>query len=105
MKGQAHVGDVGFEILVLVKDRNAQPLDLSGVTSKEFALIDPAGNVTVLAPSFVTNGTDGLLNYLTQSTDLTTAGTWGVQVKLTWSGGTLLRSTVATFLVGEAYVP
>lgn len=78
-----HVGDVNVGIRLEVKD-DGVATDLSGATLKKILLQAPDGTVTEHDADFVTDGADGLIQYVTASADdLSVAGEWLVQGRLT----------------------
>jgi len=71
------VGDVGVLIQVtVVGEDGVTPQDVSGATTKEILLVSPNGVILTKTASFVTNGTDGKLKYVTVANDVTVAGGW-----------------------------
>ncbi len=91
-EAQLHVGDVGTEIVVTVVDQAGAAVNISGATELTIYLTRP--NRTVLTKTAVldTNGVNGKMKYVTQSGDLSVAGTWKVQGYVAgasgWSGST-----------------
>lgn len=79
-----HVGDVGCVITITVRDEDGTAVDLSGATAKSWTVQKPSGAQVTWAPVFTTTGTDGKLSYTSVANDLDQAGTWLVQVNLTF---------------------
>ena len=94
-------GDSGTLIELTITDAAGAVIDISSATLKEFIIQRPDG--TNLTPNkstaFVTDGTDGKIEYTTLAADLDVTGTWKVQAHLTLADGDW-KTTVATFTVG-----
>jgi len=91
------LGDTGVivELTVTLEDE-VTPYDLSSASLTEIHLGPPSGDAKVCTATFVTDGTDGKLQYATLAGDIDVAGTWDVQAY--WEdGGDLRRSTVVVF--------
>ena len=68
-------------IELTVTDQAGAIVDLSGMVSKDITLKKPnPDNTTVTKPAaFVTDGTDGKIEYKTTTTDLDVSGVWSAQ--------------------------
>jgi hypothetical protein len=99
MPEEVHVGDVGCTIQLTLMDGTSVVDVSSANVTKDIKLTDPGGNTATKAASFVTDGTDGAIDWTTTVVgDLDEAGTWKAQAYLsltTWTG----HSAVATFRV------
>ena len=105
--GKIRNGDVGTALRVLVQERDAAgglvTSDVSTATTKNALLKAPSGEVVIKAFSFVTDGQDGLLEYLTEADVYavgTPVGTWELGADIIqpgWSG----EVTTALFPVSE----
>lgn len=84
--GEIHVGDVGTLLEVTVTDDGAA-VDISSATTKEFKFKKTDRSTLTKAATFVTNGTDGKLQYTTAGGDLDMAGSWGLQVHVVLPSG------------------
>lgn len=83
-----HVGDIGSVIRLTLKE-NGTVVDISGASTKQIKLQKPDGTSVTKTASFTDNGTDGQLQYSTQSGDLSVAGRWYAQAYVvlgSWSG-------------------
>lgn len=91
MASEIHIGDIGTIFQITIVDQNGV-VDLTNVDSKViiFQRPDNGGGFQVQA-SLVTDGSDGLIKYVTQSGDLNQAGTWQIQGRITF--GTDVFST------------
>jgi hypothetical protein len=98
---EIRVGDVGTVIRVTVKDVDATGsssiLDVSGDTVK-IILGKPDGSSLERVASFVTDGTDGLVQYVTQAGEIDMQGTWSLQVQVSNLTGSW-KSSVGNFKV------
>jgi len=92
-----HVDDIGtiFEVIV---EADGLPIDISAATTKEFCFKLPDGVLKTRAASFVTDGTDGKLQYLSVAGDLSIAGTYTLQTHVI-TPGEEFHTAVDTFVV------
>lgn len=102
-----HVGDIGIDLIIEFQRLNPttncfEPLDLlaEGITTSEILLRDPDGNVDVKVAGFVTDGSDGRIQYTTVAGDLDEPGDWSLQGRVQDAGPTkLFHSEVQPFRV------
>lgn len=81
------VNDAGINIIVTVMQQDDTTVeDLSAATSKVIYLGRPDGSLISGNASFVTDGTDGKISYLTQTSDLNLIGIYKVQASYVVSG-------------------
>ena len=86
MSDEIHVGDIGTRIeLTVLKDN--LPLNLSTATDIDLVIGRPTAAKLTVTPTFVTDGTDGKVYYLTVINDLSEAGIYQLQIIATFSGG------------------
>ena len=83
------VANAGIQLVVQFLDANGDPLDISGATSLQIAIQQPDGTQVLTAASYVSNGIDGQLYYVTTATDLLEAGLCYVQGQVVVGGSTL----------------
>ena len=83
---EIHVGDVGTQLVVTVKD-NTTVVDIASATAKYITLKRPDGTSLQKNTSFVTDGTDGQMQYTTVSGDLSICGSWKMQGKVEITSG------------------
>jgi len=104
-----HVGTIGFDLIVQFLDcATLAPLDLlaAGITVSEILLRDPNGVKASHAASFLTDGTDGKIHYVTVAGDLDVPGPWRLQGKVADAGPSkTLYSEVGSFTVRENLEP
>ncbi len=95
---EIHVGDVGVALQSQIRDENDNIIDLNGATSLLIVLELPNEVIITKTPAYVTDGTDGWLQYITQAGDLSKAGTWKIQVYVTMLSG-IVHSDITRFKV------
>jgi hypothetical protein len=78
---EIHKNDIGTVLQVTILD-SGSPLDLSSCTVMTLRFRKPNGEVFARAAEFVTDGTDGKLEYTTAAGDLDQSGAWRLQVHL-----------------------
>lgn len=87
-----HVGDIGtmFKLTIVDQDGIPVPMDNSFVVTMTFLL--PDKSTIDRTASFLTDGSDGIVKYITVAGDLTQAGRWQLQaVVKKMSGPTILQ--------------
>jgi hypothetical protein len=94
--------DSGFTIRVTVNE-NAVPVDIS--TADPIALVfrppGAAGDRSV-TPTFATDGTDGILDYVVAPGLLDRPGNWSVFVRLEYPSGLIVRGQAIALTVEAA---
>lgn len=81
MAAKIHVGNVGVAFQTTFVDENGTAIDISGASTKQIIASHPDRVTNVYWPgSFITNGVDGGLQYVTNSSgDLPIGGDWRFQ--------------------------
>ena len=89
---------------------NGAPLPIQTTTVRQFVFVKPALKPVVGGPvdtrrlvktaAFVTSGADGQLKYKALPGEIDRVGTWLIQAKVTFPGGSF-SSVVDTFIVRE----
>lgn len=75
-----HLNNEGVEFRVTIKEcGETDGMDISAATTKELIFVKPSGDKLTKTASFYTDGTDGILSYVTVSGDLNEIGTWQFQ--------------------------
>lgn len=101
---EAHVDDVGTIFRVTVYDTTStggsSVADISAATTKQFTFKRPDGTTFTKTAVFTTDGTDGNIQYITESGVLNTAGRWHLQAYVKTSAGNWSTS-VGDFKVFE----
>lgn len=102
MCAEIHVGDTGTEFRITFLDQDGGIVDLSDndITAKQFLFKKPDGTLLTKTATLYTDGTDGIAKYLTLSTDLSAAGKWSLQGKITLMNG-VIYSNIIRFDVKE----
>lgn len=97
------VGDEGLSIQFWIHTcdestipRTEEILDISDATAMDIKFLKPDGTYTgILSGSFVTNGADGLVEYVTTTTTLDMEGTWKGQLEVTRPSGKKSTSIIS----------
>ncbi len=82
-----HVGDVGTALRVKVVDQDDNVVDVSTATTKQIILRGPDKVDRVFDASLYTDGTDGIIVYVTDDGDLNVPGRWRIQAFIAIGGG------------------
>jgi len=90
--------NIGTVFRLTFKDCAAAVIDISTATTKNIIFKSPSGTSATKAGAFVTDGTDGMLDYTTEADFLTEAGTWSVQGHVV-IGSQNFKSDISTFNV------
>ena len=101
---ELHVGDIGTIVRATISDTGSDGtksvLNVSGALTKELIFRKPDGSKLTKTAIYTTNGTDGKIQYVTQSGDLDTAGSWNLQAYIVTPSGTWY-SSIGSFKVYE----
>lgn len=92
-----HVGDIGTTLTITVEE-DGVAVDLSTSTAKSIRFQKPSGDTAAVTPAFGSDGSDGILEYEFVDGDLDEAGTWEMQVIMTF-GTDVWSTTKSTFRV------
>lgn len=77
-------GAIGLPFRATIRDENGAAIDVSMASQIEFAFRPPNSMASIRRPAtFVTDGSDGKIQYATVDGDLSRAGTWYVQAFVT----------------------
>lgn len=83
-------GAVGAVIQMTIEevdeDGVSAVVNLSSVTQKDLVFRKPSGAVVTKASSFTTDGTDGKIQYVTESDFIDEPGMWQIQADLIFPG-------------------
>lgn len=78
-----HKNDVGTELVVAFVDEDGDIINISSASTKQILLRKPGSAAVAYPGDFDTDGSDGLLKYVTTKVlgvyDLDRAGTWSIQ--------------------------
>ena len=94
---ELHVDDIGTQLIVTICE-DGEAINISGASSYEIVIRKPNGVSTAYTPSFLTDGTDGNLVYVTVAGDVDQIGNYKIQGKVVLNGGTF-RSSMSDFKV------
>ena len=75
---EIHLNDIGTIFELTVKDGDAT-LDISTALSMVILFKKPSGTVVTQTAVYQTDGTDGIMQYVTQTGDLDEVGGWKIQ--------------------------
>lgn len=75
---EIHVDDIGTSIRIKVQEENLN-VDISAATLMRIKLKKPSGALDTHSASFVTDGTDALMHFVSIAGDIDEAGTWRIQ--------------------------
>jgi len=79
---EIHVGDIGTIFEITLQDCDAV-VDLTGASVMEIVFKKPDKTVVVKTAALKTDGTDGIIQYITVLDDLNLKGTWSIQGDVT----------------------
>lgn len=81
---QAQLNDIGTVLRVQIVDEDGTPIDISAATVKEILLLKPDKRTSLLkTATFTTDGTDGMMEYVTVDGDLDKLRVWQIQGRVT----------------------
>ena len=100
MAGQLRKYDVGSVIRVTVMEHGAI-FNASAAIVKMMKLRKPSGNVLEVPAEFQTDGSDGVVLYVTDEDDLDETGPWTGQVFLEFSAAAAWHTEPWNFTVGS----
>lgn len=89
---EIHVGDIGTSFELTVYDDDAV-VDISTALDLKVLFLKPDGTVLTKSGVVLTDGTDGVVQYVSVDGDLDTAGRWEVQARVQLSTGTWSSDT------------
>ena len=84
---EIHKGDIGTQFTVTVQD-GTTVVDISTASTKQLHFKKPGGTILTKSTSFVTDGTDGKMQYVSVDGDLSDDGVWKMQGKVIIVGNT-----------------
>ena len=96
--GEVHVGDIGTIFRHTVYDQDGDIVDISTADPIKIIFNKPDGSALVKTAELTGDGTDGQMEYTTITADLSVAGEWQNQGKVTISGS-VWYTDIQRFLV------
>lgn len=97
---EMHVGDIGVAFRVTVKNQDDEVVDLSSASSLQINFKQPDGTLLEKTATLYTDGTDGIMQYVSVSGFLNQAGKWQIQGFVEVSGGSWYTD-ITTFNVSS----
>ena len=94
---EIHKGDIGTQFTVTVQDGTTVG-DISTASTKQLIFKKPGGTILTKSTSFVTDGTDGKMQYVSVDGDLSDDGVWKMQGKVI-IGGNTFSTDITSFKV------
>ena len=94
---EIHKGDIGTQFTVTVQD-GTTVVDISTASTKQLIFKKPGGTILTKSTSFVTDGTDGKMQYVSVDGDLSDDGVWKMQGKGI-IGGNTFSTDITSFKV------
>lgn len=85
------LGDIGTDLQITITE-NGVPANLSSASAIEIELIKPDGQVLTKSASFITDGLDGKIRYITVADDIDQIGTWSYRGIVTFSPAQIFHS-------------
>ena len=99
IEARIHENDIGTKFDLTIKDENDDVVDVSEATTKQIIFQKPDEATNLAKPAtFITNGIDGGIRYVSVALDLTPNGKWTCQAYVVTPGGTWC-SNIKTFIV------
>ena len=92
------IGDIGTVFRLTIVDDVEDVVNVSAATTKTIRFSKPDGVSIDKAASFFTDGTDGIIQYVTVQDDLDVEGKWRLQAHIVTPVGEW-RSEIETFWV------
>lgn len=97
MASEIHVGDIGTQLIMTVKD-DGEIVDISNAVSLTIIMKKPDGQSYTKTGTVYTDGTDGKMYYASVDGDFNAAGNYKLQAIVVLSNGTFY-SSISTFKV------
>ena len=85
VEDKVFVGDIGTAFRGTFKE-DGNALDISSVTTREIIFEKPNGIKVTKTAVFFTDGTDGILQYVSIANDIDVAGDWRLQAYIVMTG-------------------
>lgn len=87
MSANLHANDIGTAIIITINNQNNVPVNLSSFTNIILVIKRSDGSFVEKTCFFVTDGTDGKVQYITVDGDFTVVGNYKFQVRCVSPGG------------------
>ncbi len=100
MSAEIHVGDIGTALRATIRNQDNEIVDLSTFSSLQFKLLKPGRTTETYTASFYTDGTDGVMQYVTTTSDVfDQAGIYRLQGIVVFASGDTHKSDIVAFKV------
>jgi hypothetical protein len=83
---EIHVGDVGTALRATIRNQSDEIVDVSAATTLELHFVKPDRTRVTQTATLYSDGTDGIIEYITETDDLDQAGFWNIQGYVVISG-------------------
>ena len=100
---EIHKNDVGTLFKITIKNEDNEVVDISSATVKKIILRSSIGIAKEFTADFLTDGTDGIITYITIDGNLNVIGEWQMQAFVTISSGSW-NSDITNFTVYDNLV-
>jgi len=87
MSCDTHIGNIGTDFQVTITDCNGTAIDISDADTMNIIFKKPSGATLTKTAIFVTDGSDGVVRYLTVDGDIDEIGTWKIQASIITPAG------------------
>jgi len=98
VKEQVSILDIGTALRVEVQENNAA-IDVSTSTARSIELTKPDGTIESKTAAYVTDGTDGQIEYITLAGDIDQRGRWQYRAKVEFGAAQVFHTKPASFNV------
>jgi hypothetical protein len=93
-----HVDDIGTSFVATVVNESGDVEDISTASALSFTFKKPSGTLSTVSAEFHSDGTDGMMVYVTESGDIDEEGNWSIQGVVT-IGSSVFHTSVHKFKV------
>lgn len=97
MASEIHVGDLGTQLIMTVKD-DGVIVDISSASALNVIIKKPSGQSYIKTGTLLGDGTDGKMYYTSISGDFDVAGLYKIQGKVTINGA-IYYTSISSFKV------
>ena len=97
MAGEVHLNDIGTIFRLTIKDQDGAVVDVSSATGagQKEILFEGPGKLMTKTAVFLTDGTDGVIQYVNVSGDHSVVGQWKMQGHVILTSGQWSTAAVA----------
>jgi hypothetical protein len=98
MKNEVRFGDIGTVFRVTIQD-NGTAVDISAATTRQIIFSKPDTTTLTRTATLTGTGTDGRMEYVTVSGDLSVLGEWRLQGRVAFGSSQDWKSDIYKFIV------